>query len=417
MALGTSGPVGRTWVAMRGLLATTCSIAWLSACAPSHEDRGSAPYQPSAGDDDGDGDEDETGLDVEPTPDTDAPPPIEGGGEGGDEGFSCDPEDAQSCPCPDGPGEGVQSCVDGIWGPCICDDPAGTDGGDEAGDPSGGDPSASDTGGETGEPGGEPLPTEACFPGADNQWTTCVMLHAFDPDAPPDGYAYPEALGGDPNYRKPVAFLDLEAEDPDLAVAPNFTLGELAQLSKGRWAIVQPHAVESLQALRDELGPLAVNSGYRSPDYNASIGGAGASRHMYGDGFDLDPVDVSLATLEAACTAGGGMLVEYETHVHCDWRFDEPDEGFFGAANQASPHTPTLAANTRHDAVLHHHEGWLWTADAGFDEGAPTHRWRALDRDGVEIATSRMPIFLAPAQAATVQVTVGARVERSLVLP
>lgn len=379
------------------------------ACTTPPDGRGGAAYQPSAASDDA---SDESGLDIDPTPDTDGAPQsdVEGDGEGGDEGFSCDPEDAQACPCPDGPGEGVQYCIDGLWGPCMCDDGGSTGAGDDGAVTDSAD-GGSDEGDPSGEDTGEPIPTEACFPGADGLYDTCLALHAFDPDAPPDGYAYPEALAGDPHYRKPVAFLDLEAEDPLLALAPNFTLGEFAQLSKGRWAIVQPHAVESVQALRDELGPLEVNSAYRSPDYNAGIGGAGSSRHMYGDGFDLDPVNVSLATLETACTNGGGMLVEYETHVHCDWRFEDPDEGFFGPADAASPAMPELVAE------LHHHDGWLWTTDVGFDEGSPTRRWQAFDRSGREIAASRMPIFVAPAHAATVTVTVGARVVRSVVLP
>lgn len=378
-------------------------MGFAGACAEPGAGRGAPPFQPTqdvGDDDDGDG---SATLDVDPI-DTDGPLPEEGEGEGGDEGFSCDPEDVQACPCPDGPGMGIQGCEDGLWGPCVCDEGTTGDGADDGGEVDGGDPS--DGGAEsTGEP--PPLPTEVCYPGATGQYDTCLQLHAFDPDAPPQGYAYPDALGGDPNYRRPVAYIDLDAEDPAVALAPNFTLGEFAQAYKGRWAIVQPHAVEAVQALRDAVGPLAVNSGYRSPEYNASVGGAGYSRHMYGDGFDLDPVNVSIATLEAECEGEGGMLVEYETHVHCDWRFDDVDPGFFGAADQAARGTLELRGE------LHHAGRVWWTSTEGFDEGAPVCRWTALDARGGELATGRGPMFVAPPDAANVRVVIGAAVHRA----
>lgn len=379
-----------------------CGWLLLAACTDAGTHRGAPPFQPSAGDDDGA----HTSLDVDPLGSSSDALPEEGDGEGeGDEGFSCDPEEVQACPCPDGPGMGIQSCLEGMWGPCLCD--AGTGGSEGGGETAAESEAESEGGGEAGTGGDGPAPaTEVCFPGADNQYTTCLDVHAFDPDAPPEGYAYPEALGGDPNYRPPIALLDLEAEDPDLSLAPNFTLGEFAQAYKGRWAIVQPHAVASVQALRDAVGPINVNSGYRSPDYNAEIGGAGYSRHMYGDGFDLDPLEVSIATLQAECEAGGGMLVEYETHVHCDWRFDDVDEAFFGPAVAAMGQGPTLAGEL-------HHRGRVWWATAsGFDEGMPVLRWIAWDREGREVARVRAPMFVAPATAVRVAVDIGAAVHR-----
>ncbi len=375
-----------------------------TACAEAPTGRGAPAYMPGASDDDGEGDDDGSAtLDVDPI-DTTGVFPEEG--EGGDEGFACDPEDVQACMCPDGPGMGLQDCQEGLWGPCICDDAGTSDGGETPVDTG-----AVEEGGEvesTGEPP-PPPPTEVCYPGANNQYDTCLDVHAFDPDAPPDGYAYPDAIGGDPNYRRPIAYIDLDAEDPNLALAPNFTLGEFAQAYKGRWGIVQPHAVEAVQGLRDALGPLVVNSGYRSPDYNASIGGAGSSRHMYGDGFDLDPVNVAIGTLESACTDAGGMLVEYETHVHCDWRFDDVDEAFFGNADQAAPVSPAFAGE------LHHEGRAFWTTTAGFDEGMPVQRWTAWDHGGEEIATGRGPVFLAPRGTAKVTVRIGAAIERTAI--
>lgn len=370
----------------------TLAVA-LTSCVDAGQGRAPPQWQgPGSHGDDG-GDAGDDGLDVDPIDSSSSGAIPEGEGEGGDEGFHCDPEAVQACPCPDGAGEGVQACLEGLWGPCECS------GGSSDGGEAGGGSSDGGEVGSTGEP--EPLPTEVCYPGADGSYTTCLPVVAIDPDAPPAGYEYPDPPGGDPNYRRPIALLDLDAIDPDTALAPNFVLGELAQAVKGRWGIVQPHAVESLQALRDDNGALAVNSGYRSPDYNAQIGGAGYSRHTYGDGFDLDPLAVDIDTLELACTDAGGMLVEYETHVHCDFRFEDVEVAFFGPPDAAAPPRPSLRAQAQQ------HAGVWWATAVGFDEGLPTIRWTARDAGGQVVARGRGLVFAPPPAAVTLELDVG----------
>jgi hypothetical protein len=381
--------------------------AWilLAGCA----DSGGRTHQWSptigSGDDDGAADDAGDELDVDPI-DTSSTT-FAGDEEGGNEGFDCNGDDAQECDCLAEPGEkGVQFCEDGVWGECMCNGVGtGDDGSTGAVDPSAG-------GSEGGEEAttGPADPTEVCFPGADESWSTCFPLHYFDPDAPPSGYEYPDALGGDPNYRRPVAFIDLEELDPATSVAPNFTLDELAQAFKGRWGIVQPHAVESLQQLRDLAGPLNVNSGYRSPAYNLEIGGATYSRHMYGDGFDLDPTSVSIDELELLCIADGGMLVEYETHVHCDWRSEDVAIEFFGPPNAAAPVEPAFTARIERTGELLH------APAEGFDEGEPARRWVARDAEGRVLATATGRTFAAPTGTHRVEVTVGRQATAAILL-
>jgi hypothetical protein len=314
-------------------------------------------------------------------------PPEDGDDDGSSSGDSGDSGDSGGDV--EGEGEGIDSGTD---------DGGSTDDGGVTAAPS----SESDSGST--DDGGAPGPaTEACFPGAANDWTTCLPLHAFAPEEMPSGYGYPEALDGDPNYRKPVAFIDLQEVAGDTLLAPNFQLLEIAQIEKGRWAIVQPHAVASLQELRDALGAIGVNSGYRSPDYNLQIGGVTWSRHMYGDGFDLDPIDSTLTALEGQCTAIGGFLVEYDTHVHCDFRNDTVDEGFFGGAGEEpAPGELAFAAD-----VIEHGDGVYTATATGFDEGEPKRRWIAYDEDGEVLATETTAVFVVPEDAVEVEVVVG----------
>jgi 3D (Asp-Asp-Asp) domain-containing protein len=271
-------------------------------------------------------------------------------------------------------------------------------------------------GGDGGDGGGdEPAPPPAggggdggqlCFPGVNGDGTACMPVVAAATVG--SGYTYPAPLSGNVNYRAPIAYIDLEAVG-DVQIAANFKLSEVAQVHKGRYAVVQPHAIARLQALRNELGAISVNSGYRSPSYNASIDGATHSRHMYGDGFDLDPQAASLGTLESACTSHGGTLVEYTSHVHCDWRNDPVDTLLFGAP--AVGQIDLDLGPSPFSATLRREDG-LWIAPAeGFDEGEPMRRWTALDADGDVIYEATGESFAPPSGTATVEVLVGAQLE------
>lgn len=364
---------------------------WLGACGT---DDGRPPAWDPEVVDDGDGGT-STGAGEEGSTGGDGPvDPDEGDGTTG--GTACVPDQVSDCLCVDG-STGQQTCLpDGSgFGACEC-----------AGEGSSGD--------ESGSTGDEPPPDEnvVCYPGQNNDFTACLPIHPFAPL--PNGYEYPPPYQGDPNYRSPVALLDLEEIDPGTYVAPNFQLGELAQADKGRYAVVQVHAVVSLQELRDQVGGINVNSGYRSPAYNAATpGSATNSRHMFGDGFDLDPLEVGLGTLESACTGIGGVLVEYTTHVHCDFRNDPVDEEFYGPVPQVTDPEPP-----QYEADLALGDDGIWRAPAeGFDEGEPIRRWTARDAAGTVLGTFVGAEFTPPTGTARVEVRVGAQVERSAVVP
>ena len=271
---------------------------------------------------------------------------------------------------------------------------------------------------------------EACFPGPNERGRACVSLtEATGIDDP--AYDYPEPLDDSVQYSAPARYLDLESVDLARRVSPNFAIGELAQPEKGRYAVVQRHAVERLQDLRDSLGALRVNSGFRSPGHNSTIpGSATYSRHQFGDAFDLDPLEsgVDLDELEAACIANGASYVGvYVTHRHCDWRLDTLDQAFYGTElmgqttdvplDIASVRTRLRPTTDAHIEIVWLGAQWGLSAPAeGWDEGEPLREWTAYDAGGHIIDERASETYVPPDAAVEVEVEVGREVVRTFTL-
>ena len=184
---------------------------------------------------------------------------------------------------------------------------------------------------DTGDSGGtEATEGEVCYLGPARDHSVCVPVVTVA-DAGPD-YVYPAPYDGDPQYAAPSRWLDLDAIDPDIQIAPNFTLSEYAASYKGEYAVMQSHFVDVLQALRDAVGgPVTVTSGYRNPAYNESVGGVEYSRHQYGDAADLEADGYSVEELGDLCyDLGADYVGLYEDgHTHCDWRDHPLDPAFY----------------------------------------------------------------------------------------
>lgn len=95
-----------------------------------------------------------------------------------------------------------------------------------------------------------------------------------------------------------------------MKLSENFTLSELTKsetaLRKGLdneptqdvIAALQTLAVNVLQPIREHYGrSVKVNSGYRSPEVNASVGGSKTSDHCKGQAADIEIVGVANADL------------------------------------------------------------------------------------------------------------------------
>jgi hypothetical protein len=251
--------------------------------------------------------------------------------------------------------------------------------------------------------------TMACYLGPDRLHDVCLPTVPWDASMGAD-YVWPEPL--DAQYPQPTRLLDLERMDPYEALAPNFTLLELAEARKGRWAVVQPHLLERLQAMRDDASiPILLTSGFRSPAYNAAVGGVTWSRHQYGDAVDLDVEGWSVEEAGVLCEAHGASYIGlYEDgHTHCDWRDDPLDPVFYGASQAEASAARIVSAEAR---LIR--DGASWTAPAdGFDEGEPLRRWQALDAHGRLLVQARGRSFTPPADAARIDVVVGGHIHLS----
>jgi hypothetical protein len=85
---------------------------------------------------------------------------------------------------------------------------------------------------------------------------------------------------------------------------------------------MDPALIDALQALRDHYGvPMTINSGYRSPEHNAAVGGAPNSQHVKGTAVDFVVKGVSPAQVYALLDpVWEGGLGKYNTFTHIDTR-------------------------------------------------------------------------------------------------
>lgn len=86
---------------------------------------------------------------------------------------------------------------------------------------------------------------------------------------------------------------------------------------------IDPLLIRKLEELRTAIGdrPIIITSGYRSPEYNESVGGAKHSQHMIGRAADIRVAGMRPRTLgKYAQNVGFTFVKIYRTHVHVDVR-------------------------------------------------------------------------------------------------
>ena len=92
-----------------------------------------------------------------------------------------------------------------------------------------------------------------------------------------------------------------------------------------------------LQPVREEFGPVRINSGYRSPALNKAVGGSKTSQHCNGEAADFESSRISnpeLATWIAKHLDFDQLILEFydgkDPHsgwVHCSYKMDGSNRG------------------------------------------------------------------------------------------
>lgn len=103
-------------------------------------------------------------------------------------------------------------------------------------------------------------------------------------------------------------------------LSPHFRVHEIACSDGSDRFLVHPALLVLLEDIRSHFGaPVTVNSGYRSPSYNAKIGGARRSRHVMGLAADIRVRGATPDEVAAYAEAlGVGGLGRYRTFTHVD---------------------------------------------------------------------------------------------------
>lgn len=126
--------------------------------------------------------------------------------------------------------------------------------------------------------------------------------------------------------------------------SPYFSLAELTRTGTGIPNSPNPSETEALRALangpahwlREQVGPLRVNSGYRSPPVNKAVGGSSSSQHMKGEAVDLVPVTVTRDEAFAVLVEGmrsGQVVVDQaitydgKPHLHLSYTTKRANRG------------------------------------------------------------------------------------------
>jgi len=169
--------------------------------------------------------------------------------------------------------------------------------GEQNGDPNGTD---GDSTGTSIGPADPPYTSTVTYPSGlmlDHLVQDAVLTQTFpEPSANPWGS--PKAV----HFERVGYFIEVDNVDGEQRVSENFKLKEYTNPPKNHGdpkAYIDAQIVGHVQEIRTGLNrPLIVNSSFRSPEYNAAIGGAYYSRHQYGDAIDID-VDQSKPNYEA----------------------------------------------------------------------------------------------------------------------
>ena len=149
--------------------------------------------------------------------------------------------------------------------------------------------------------------------------------------------------------------IELLNTDEDIRVAQNFTLPELVKSSTAERLGISnmPDSAQTLvnlvnvanhilQPVRDQFGPIRVNSVYRGLPLNKAVGGSKTSQHCKGEAADFESSRIGNYKLACWCRDNlefDQLILEFYTQgepssgwVHCSYRTDGQNRGKINTA-------------------------------------------------------------------------------------
>lgn len=157
----------------------------------------------------------------------------------------------------------------------------------------------------------------------------------------------------------PEGFIRLDKEDMGMAVSPRFTVGQfICKQQPGEWPkylVVSDDNLIRMETLVTSLNKdgiidtdeVFVMSGFRSPFYNAAIGSAKYSQHMYGTAADIY-IDVAPRDGIMDDLNGDGKLDKRDADFAYDYA-----EKLFGNTNVIKGGLGSYKANAVHGPFIH----------------------------------------------------------------
>lgn len=111
--------------------------------------------------------------------------------------------------------------------------------------------------------------------------------------------------------------------DKNKKIYENFRVKEFACKDGSDLVLVSDELAELLQRIRNRLGPVHINSAYRTEQWNEQVGGAPYSFHLAGMAADIWVKDVSpkkVAQTASELLENHGGVIAYTNFVHVDVR-------------------------------------------------------------------------------------------------
>ena len=132
----------------------------------------------------------------------------------------------------------------------------------------------------------------------------------------------------EPEGEKPMVEINAysKAKDGNKKLSKNFKVKEFACKDGSDAVLVAPRLVMVLQSIRSRFGTaVTINSGYRTPQYNAKVGGVTDSQHCYGMAADITvkgqkPAAVAAYARERMPDWGGVGVYSQKGFTHIDVR-------------------------------------------------------------------------------------------------